>query len=388
MTPKGVYKRGRTWWVRYVGPDGKMRFESSGSRFARDAAALLDRRRGEVRAGTAPPRRIADHTFAELADRYTAWCAFQKAADRKFDFIRALRVRFGNFRLRAISPYAIEEYRNAQLAAGRKAATANRHLATLRHMFTKAVEWEMVEEQALKRIRGVRMLREENERLRFLSLEESHRLIGACEGVLREVVICALTTGMRREELLGLTWPQVDLVHGLIRLEKTKGGDPRTLPIASSVREVLERRAAERTEGVPYVFVDKNGRRYRDLKRSFRTAMKKAVISNFRFHDLRHTFASHLVMAGVDLATVRELLGHHDIKMTLRYAHLSPGHRRQAVDRLALVPPPSDTAAAGAVPDATADPGALPCLPSRSAVCPENEVLPEIDRDGAAATAS
>lgn len=386
MTPKGTYKRGRVWWIRYTGSDGKMHFESSGSHRARDAATLLDKRRGEVQAGTAPPKRIPDYLFSELAKRYEKWAVHQKAFDRKRYFIDALKARFGSHTLRAISAFAVEQYRSDQLSAGKKHATANRHLACLKHMYSKAVEWEMVEEAAAKRVRGVKMLKEENLQLRFLSIAESHRLVAVCDGVLRDVVICGLSTGMRREEMLSLTWSQVDLVHGLLRLEKTKSGELRMIPISNSLRDVLERRATVR-EGSPYVFTDGKGRRMKDLRRGFRSALKAAGIPHMRFHDLRSTFASHLVMSGVDLTTVKELLGHHDIKMTLRYAHLSPGHRRQAVDRITLVPPPATyAAAAGALPEAGADAGARRCLPVHSADYAANEETLQPGGDGAAST--
>ena len=98
------------------------------------------------------------------------------------------------------------------------------------------------------------------------------------------------------------------------------------------VRKILMRRL--KNPNSPYVFCDKNGRPFANIRKSFFTALKKSGILNFRFHDLRHTFASHLVMSGVDLNTVRELMGHKSTEMTLRYAHLSPDHKRRAVDIL------------------------------------------------------
>jgi integrase len=112
----------------------------------------------------------------------------------------------------------------------------------------------------------------------------------------------------------------------------TKNGERREVPINQTVREALQ--GIVRRLDSPYVFVDSKGRRYLDVKNSFKTACNKAVIHDFRFHDLRHTFASHLVMAGVDIVTVKELLGHKTLTMTLRYAHLAPSHKVQALEEL------------------------------------------------------
>ena len=120
--------------------------------------------------------------------------------------------------------------------------------------------------------------------------------------------------------------------HGFILLDTTKNGERREIHIDGTLREIFD--------GIPHsverlhVFTGKDGKPYKSVKRSFRTALKRAGIHNFRFHDLRHTFASQMVMNGIDLTTVKDLLGHKSLTMTLRYAHLAPGHKMKALNTL------------------------------------------------------
>ncbi len=331
---RGIYKRGNIWWIRYAGLDGKIIYESSGSTRFKDAEALLIKRKAEIKEGKQPEvKRIANHTFKELATEYKQWARRQKSFNTKIYKIDALVSEFGNLPLRRFTTMLIEQYQTKLINQGFKPSTCNRYLATLKHMFTKAIDWDMVEEHVLKAIRKVKFLPENNRRLRYLSKEECQALINACEPHLKPIVITALNTGMRKSEILNLKWDQVDLKHGFILLDKTKNGERREIPINETLRQTLQ--GIMRRLDVPYVFHDpKTGKPYKDVKRSFHTALRRAKIKDFRFHDLRHTFASHLVMAGVDLTTVKELLGHKDLKMTLRYAHLAPSHKVKAVDLL------------------------------------------------------
>lgn len=371
---KGLYKRGNVWWIRYAGLDGRIRFESGGESF-RGAQDLLTDRKKEVKEGKEPipKKRIANHLFKELSEHYKVWGeGRQKGFITKRYHIAQLDELFGNIPLKAFATRFVEEWQTKRMAEN-KPATVNRLLATLKHMFTKAVEWEMVEEETLKRVRRVKLLSENNRRLRYLSKEECKALVNACckypsydLSHLRPIVITALNTGMRKEEILSLEWEKhVDLRHGFILLDKTKNGDRRELPINGAVREALQ--GIVRRIDSHYVFIDGEGKRFKDVKRSFATALKKAElercpecnherqkteskepglcqcganmacwkgINDFRFHDLRHTFASHLVMAGIDITTVKELLGHKTLTMTLRYAHLAPAHKVKAVEIL------------------------------------------------------
>ena len=152
-----------------------------------------------------------------------------------------------------------------------------------------------------------------------------------CQDHLKGIVIVALNTGMRKAEILGLKWRDVDIKRNILYLRETKNGEKREVPINEQVKTVLINTL--RNSKSEYVF-NYNGKRIIDIKRSYSTAVKNSGIKDFTFHDLRHTFASHLVMNGVDLNTVRELLGHKTLQMTLRYSHLSASHKHKAVEGL------------------------------------------------------
>ena len=329
---KGLYKRGAVWWIRYAGPDGTIRRESSGSTNFKIAEAKLTQRRKDVQEGRdpAPVKRITNITFAELADQYLPLMAEQKAFRSKCGFVKLLVDEFGRLPLRRFGTRLIEEYQIRKLTEGKKPATVNRHLATLKHMFRKAADWEVIDEETIRRVRRAKQLQENNRRLRYLTTDKCKELIEACIPHIRPIVVTALNTGMRKEEILSLEWEKhIDLRHGFILLDVTKNGERRQIPITAMLRETLQ--GIIRRINVPYVFADHNGKRFKDIKTGFNTALRRSGIMDFRFHDLRHTFASHLVMGGVDLATIKELLGHKDFKMTLRYSHLAPAHKTAAL---------------------------------------------------------
>ncbi|GAB6083820.1 site-specific integrase [Desulfuromonas carbonis] len=347
---RGLYRRGKIWWLTYQGLDGKQHFESSGSALKGDAEYLLACRRKAIAEGTAPPvtgRRIANTTLAELADRYLEFVQGQKAAATKRGFIRELKAEFGGVKLNSLSLAVVEGWQARLLSEPRPplkgeeeprppfaVASVNRRLACLKHMLTKARDWDLIGKDTLDRLRRVKLPKEENRRSRFLSIEECQRLVAAAEPHLRPVLLFALNTGCRKGEILGLTWDRVDLAHGFITLDKTKSGERREIPINAPLRACLK--GLVRRVDTNLVFYNPaTGSRWHELKRSFATACRKAKIQDFRFHDLRHTFASHLVMAGVDLTTVSRLLGHASLTMTLRYSHLAPDHLKGAVDVLA-----------------------------------------------------
>jgi len=338
---KGIFKRGNIYWIRYAGIDGKIIRETSHSTRFKEAEKLLVDRKQTIGEGKMPEiKRIGNHLFDELADQYLKWAERQRGFKQKRLVVGQLRDRFHRYPLRRFDTRLVEQYQTERLQSGNKPGTANRHVTILKHMFNKAVDWDMVEEETLKRVRKAKLLEENNGRLRYLSKDECQVLLESCDPHLRPIVICALNTGMRKGEILGLKWDDVDLVHGFILLSMTKNGERREIPINGSLREVLEelsRGTKERPRriDIPYVFYDaRTGSKYGNVQKSFNSALKRAKIKDFRFHDLRHCFASHLVMLGIDLTTVKELLGHKTLTMTLRYAHLAPSHKVKAVDVL------------------------------------------------------
>jgi integrase len=146
-------------------------------------------------------------------------------------------------------------------------------------------------------------------------------------------------TGLRRENILSLTWKQVDIWKGLIVIEHTKNGERLGVPLNDTLKDLFIELSKVRHIRSPYVFCRPNGNRYVEIKRAFKNAPEKSRIENFRFHDLRHSFASALVQKGVDLYQVQRLLGHKDSRMTQRYAHLAPENLRGAVLKLDKVMP-------------------------------------------------
>lgn len=221
--------------------------------------------------------------------------------------------------------------------AGIANATVNRELDTLSAAINYAVkhwDWPLPNP-----VRGM-SLKEPEGRLRWLTREEAQRLLTAADAglnhVLGDFIRLALHTGMRMNELLGLEWSRVDFAERRLQLDgkHTKSGRRRMVPINETALQVLRRRAQWRMRHCPrspWVFAWESGARVKRLWEQFHTARKRAGIEDFRIHDLRHTFASWLVSAGVPLTEVRDLLGHASIRETERYAHLAPGRLSQAV---------------------------------------------------------
>ncbi len=291
----GLYRRkdSKVWWMCFTFKARQYQ-KSTGTDDKELANRILKSIEGKIAEGKWFPdsrETMPIYRFAELTEKYFEWASRQKAFLRwKKYLIRQLEKEFGKMNMNEFETYLLEHFQSKCLGTGNKPATVNRLIAVLSHMFTKAVDWNMMDQNVAKSIR-VKMLPENNKRLRFLSREECESLIGACDKHLRPIVVTAVNTGMRKSEILSLCWNKhIDLKHGFILLDRTKNGERREIPINVTLREVLQ--GLTRRLDVPYVFFDQGtGKPFQDVKKSFASACRRAGIRDFHFHDLRHTFA-------------------------------------------------------------------------------------------------
>ena len=214
-------------------------------------------------------------------------------------------------------------------------ATINRHFAFLRHVLMLAVKDGKLSQNPMS---GLKFF-PEMKRTRFLTGDELERLRGVMPESDWKLVAFAIETGLRRGEQFRLRWDQVDLENGILTLPLPKGGKTRHVPLSDEAKAILRSfdsflRSAWVFPGLRDVTEPMDSRAF--LRRSFEPCLRKAGIVGVCWHSLRHTAASRRVMAGVDLVSVKEILGHRDIQTTLRYAHLAPGHLRDAVNRGSL----------------------------------------------------
>lgn len=326
----GVVNKNGNWYIDYRLPNSKRRREKVGTS-KKLAETVFSKRKVEIAEGKYLDIRKQEKTkFETFAEEFLNIHSKVSKKSWKSDYynLQTLKEYFGGKYLYTITIKDIEKFK-VERSAGVGPATVNRELATLKTMFSKAVIWEKLHENIA---RSVKFLKEPAGRLRFLEREEIVKVLANCNKKLRPIVVLALNTGMRRGEIFGLKWHDVDFKRNIITLLDTKNGEKREVYMNEQVKTALIR--VRKHPESPYIFCNSLGKPHHDIRKSFFTALKKSGIKDFHFHDLRHTFASQLAMSGADINTIRELMGHRDIRMTLRYSHLSPSYKRRAVDVL------------------------------------------------------
>ena len=286
-----------------------------------------------------PERAAQRHTFKEAADRYLAehLPTLASPANRKRNVDWWVE-RLGRLRLSAVTPEVINGHlqtlTDEVLPSGKTRAhqTINHYRIAVTHVLKMARSWGWIGTLQTDRVNRVKI---DNARVRFLDDDELPRLLDAIKGHadLNLLVLLALGTGARLGELNTLTWAQIDMRKRQILLTKTKNGDKRVLPVPEQCLPLLAGRV--RHLGTQLVFPShRDQQKAIDLRRPWEEALAAANITDFHFHDLRHSAASYLVQQGVSLVAVAALLGHRTLQMTKRYSHLAPEHLAELGSKL------------------------------------------------------
>ncbi|PCI36282.1 MAG: recombinase [Thiotrichales bacterium] len=308
-------------------------------------------------------------TFQTFIEKeYAPWfIAQKKSGEAEINKIRRNFYKLFDGKLLAdINLATIEKWRTKRLQNGISPSTINRDITALKAALNRAVQWGLLSEYPF---RNLKQFKDESERVRYLSKDEEYKLRNAFDNReerfrqercnankwrasrgydlmptfsktifvdhMKPMFLLTLNTGLRRSELFHLTWIDINLELKLLTLPKTKAYKKRHIPLNKEAHMTLKTWHKQSLNKINnLVFPSENSKPFDNIYTAWGNIMKNAQIEDFRFHDLRHDFASKLVMAGVDLNTVRELLGHSDIKMTLRYAHLAPEHKANAVAKL------------------------------------------------------
>lgn len=345
----GVFKRknkegieGETWYVDYRDPNGKRIVKAIGPK--KDAEAYLGKVKAAIREGRFFDVKKENKTsFKELLDAYV-----EKVKDQRFYqtsvsyFIPVLKKHFEGKLLSEIDYKGLEDFRDerkktpTQHGTERSERTVNIEMSILRRMFRKGVKWGMVEKNPFENADDL-FYKETNRRERALTEDEVRRLIDACPKYLKSIVIAAVYTGLRKSDILNLKWRDIDLKKGLIRLEEAKTGKTRNIVLNSDMITLLQSLPVK----CQYVFPNKHGKPFKDIKRSFEASLKKAGIEQsddrrrkIVFHTLRHTCVSLLTERGADTTAVKNYVAHASEEMTKQYTHLSEEYARRTAEIL------------------------------------------------------
>lgn len=338
--PRGVFQRvpgkNSPWWIRYIDAQGRFRREKAGTKSA--AIDLYRKRKNEALEGKKLPEKLrrATVSFAEIAKDALAYSKANKLSFGHDEYrMETLLGWFREYPAESISAQDIERRFEQQ---DWSPATMNRYRALLSLTYRLAIRNGKVRENPA---RQVRHRLENNARIRFLSAEEETKLRTAMEAMSPERIAeleLALNTGLRMSEQYRLRWQDVSLARRTLTIARSKNGLARHVPLNKAAMTALES-LKKRVGSSEFVCGGAVKPRL-----WFESAVRTAGLTAFTWHCLRHTFASRLVMAGVDIRTVQELMGHKTIAMTVRYAHLAPKHTLAAVERLdAPTGEPTDT---------------------------------------------
>lgn len=337
----GLKKRGDIWWIR-LQRNGRLIQQSTGTSIKKDAQSqhaevLRDLDKGRYPDTSKNTLKPIDRTFEELKEKYLAEHALPNKSKESFErdgysFKQLERV-FGGLKLSDITSDSIGNYKVKRRNDGVKPPTLAKELQLLRAVLNIALkQWKWITTTPFN---DVTIENPDTKDERWLNEEEEKRLLAACPVWLREIILVAVNTGMRRSELLSLKWFQVDLDRKTLVLYKTKNREVRGIPLNDIAHGILKAKSAGK-DNDGYVFPSKVGtkRNNRNLNRAFETAREKVGLDDVSPHNLRHTAASRMSQEQVDIVVISKILGHKDLRSTMRYAHHNVESVRHGVDAL------------------------------------------------------
>lgn len=271
---------------------------------------------------------------AKLRDLTKVFLAYSKTNKKDFKLdeakVKVIHSYFGEKTIASkITPKRIEDFKSF-MSEKYSNAYVNRYLACIKTIFNIGIKNELIKTTPMK---AVKMMKEDNHKIRYLTADEEARLFKELPEHLKPIVICALQTGLRKSNILQLRWELVDLEFRFIEVlaQQNKGHKIIKIPISDKLLETLE----SLPRNSEYVFANPDtGKPYRDISEGFKNACERANIENFRFHDLRHTVATRLVEKGIDLRVVQEIMAHSTIVTTQRYMHPTPKRKLEAISVL------------------------------------------------------
>lgn len=330
----GVYKRGNKWYCR--GRINGERYHKccTGATNKEEAKALEDAERYRIRQiQIGLIKEEGKYTFGFLMDNYVNVCSANnrnvKDAHTKRKYLCEY---FGrNKNIRNIRPTDIEQFKLYLKSKGRSNATINRYLAAIKRAYNLLLNDDLITYTPMKKIA---LLEENNRRYRYLTKQEWNRLRMSMPKYLYDIVLVALLTGLRRKNVLNLKWEQINFSMGFLEVLKqdNKGGKVIRLPMSDYLIQHFQSLNPKESG---YVFVNPDtGLPFVDIKRAFKSALKRAGISDFKFHDIRRTVGTWLLQAGVDIRAIQQILAHSDIRTTERYLAVSQERNRCAVNLL------------------------------------------------------
>jgi integrase len=334
-----IFKRGNIWYMdfEYQGKRYRKSLQTRSKQIAELALKDTDVKIARERFDLEPPK---DILFSDFSIKFLQWYQVQNSK-RSFEdyhnlFKASLIPFFRSYPLKRINPELIEKYKQQRIEKI-SPSTVNKELIALRHLFNKAILWGYLHDNPAQEVDKLRV---KQKSIRFLTVDEIGKLLSTSPEYIRPVLLTAIHAGLRKSELFRLEWDDIGFDRGYISVRNKKGAHTknyknREIPMTAELTQTLS--TLKLSNGIIHsrIFLKRDGTPHGgEIRKTILKCIKLAGIKLFTLHDLRHTFASHLVMDGVDLPTVKELMGHANISTTMIYAHLAPEHLNSAIQRL------------------------------------------------------